>query len=378
MLFPSSIISTGAGCSPSRDGGWPLWLQAGALLAWGVVAQASPGRTTALLTFASFTNFSRTSTNGDILLTSPPRDPGFEWNELIASWNTTTNAKLTVEARAFHQSEATPWFALGKWSAGPEKTARTSVNGQQNAAGRVETDTLKLSQRAGAAQVRLTLHGPPGSLKFLTLCLSDTRTRREPRPPDHAAWGHIVEVPIRSQADYPEGVDQWCSPTSTTMLLAYWAGELHRPELDPDVRVTAAGVFDPGWGGTGNWPFNMAFAGLGRGLRACVARMEDVADLEAWIRHGIPVAASVSYLVLKGATRPEPGDGHIVVVCGFTASGDVVVNDPGVRRERVRRVFLRADFERAWQRSSRTVYLVWPEPRTVPWPVPDAPPGQGD
>ena len=150
------------------------------------------------------------------------------------------------------------------------------------------------------------------------------------------------------------------------MLLAFWARELGRPELDADVREVAAGVHDPGWPGTGNWPFNMAFAGARPGLRACVARFDGLSGLEAWTRRGLPVAISVSYAMLKGAPLAEPGDGHLVVVCGFTPDGDVVVDDPGVRRERVRRVFPRSDVARAWATSHRTVYLTWPEDRSVP------------
>jgi hypothetical protein len=91
-----------------------------------------------------------------------------------------------------------------------------------------------------------------------------------------------------------------------------------------------------------------------------------VADLERWVVSGAPAAVSVSYALLKGKPAAESGDGHLVVVRGFTPEGDVIVNDPGVRRERVRRVFPRADFIRAWNHSDRTAYLVWPEGHPVP------------
>jgi hypothetical protein len=82
-------------------------------------------------------------------------------------------------------------------------------------------------------------------------------------------------------------------------------------------------------------------------------------DLERWIAAGMPVATSVSYAQLKGSAEPKPGDGHLVVVTGFTSTGDVQVHDPGVRRERVVRTIPRADFMRAWNHSSRTAYLIW-------------------
>jgi hypothetical protein len=330
---------------------------------------AAPGPTVALLTFASFTNFTRTTNAAETVLTSPALDPGLTWDELIVSWNAMTNVTLTVEARAQSDSEPARWFNLGRWSGDPNLGLRTSVNGQRDDIGHVETDTLSLVKPARKAVVRVTLRGPESGLKYLAVCFANAHAVAASRVADKAAWGRMVDVPVRSQADYPEGVDKWCSPTSTTMLLAFWARDLKRPELDFDVRVTAAGVFDPGWAGTGNWVFNTAFAGAQTGIRACVARFEDVSQLEAWTQNGIPVAVSVSYGLLKGGAKPLPGDGHIVVVCGFTIEGEVVANDPGVRQERVRRTFPRADFVRAWERSHRTAYLVWPEVQNVPRPV---------
>jgi hypothetical protein len=147
------------------------------------------------------------------------------------------------------------------------------------------------------------------------------------------------------------------------MLLAYWADRLQRRELARDVPEVAAGVHDPNWPGTGNWPFNTAYAGSFAGLRACVTRLGDVSELEQWVRAGVPVAASLTYSVLKG--EPDQDDGHLVVCVGFSDQGDVVLNDPGSRRER-RKTVARDRFTAAWARSHRTVYLVYPETFTPP------------
>ena len=49
-----------------------------------------------------------------------------------------------------------------------------------------------------------------------------------------------------------------------------------------------------------------------------------------------------------------------MVIVGFTAAGDVVVNDPAARtRAGVRRTYDRAQFERAWLRGSGgLVYVI--------------------
>jgi len=324
--------------------------------------------------FAGFTQGTGASPH-ELTLTSPEIPSAIAWDELVPSWNAGSNLALTVEVRALYPDKATKFYQLGRWSTDPDRAPRASLRGQKDADGDVQTDTLVLKRATRCLQLRLTvshLDGAPvraGSFQLplhVSLCLLDSHAQPAPLFPHTAAWGKTIDVPVRSQADYPEGVSSWCSPTSTAMLLAHWARELGRPELDFAVPDVAQAVFDPQWPGTGNWPFNTAFAGAQPGLRSCVARFTDVAEIERWIAHGFPVAASVSYARLKGRPQPEAGDGHLVVVVGFTADGDVIVNDPGVRRERVRRTFPRQDFSAAWASSHRTVYLVWPEDAKLP------------
>jgi hypothetical protein len=276
---------------------------------------------------------------------------------------------LTVEARAFRPEGPTRFYTLGRWSADPTLGPRASVPGQKDEDGEVQTDTLVLKRLAFDFQLRLTLRGDAGrgeGVEFLAVSLLDPSINAPPLPPNRKAWGRTLRVPVKSQADFPEGVQNWCSPTSTAMILGYWAKQLKTPSLDWYVPEVARMVHDPEWPGTGNWPFNTAFAGMQPGLQACVARFTDVSEIEDWIARGFPVAASVSYAQLLGRPKPAPGDGHLVVVVGFTKSGDVVLNDPGVRRERVRRVIPRNNFIAAWARSHRTIYLVWPERAQLP------------
>lgn len=320
-----------------------------------------------LLSVTHFAGFRREALDsGGIARISPDLSPGMRWSELVVSWNAATNVALSVGVRPVIGDDI-PFLSLGRWSAepGPE-TPRESVNGQKEVWGEVRTDLLVLKKPAAAAQVRLEIRGNEAGLKRLSLAFSGGDFPESNAVPWVASWGTDLPVPVRSQAEYPEGVTRWCSPASTTMLMAYWGEQRARPDWIHPVPETARAVFDPGWGGTGNWPFNMAFAGTHPGLNSAVARWQCLPDLERWVAAGLPAAASVSYALLKGRPRPESGDGHLIVVRGFTETGDVVVNDPGVRRDRVRRVFPRADFDRSWAHSERTVYLVWPDGYPVP------------
>jgi hypothetical protein len=174
----------------------------------------------------------------------------------------------------------------------------------------------------------------------------------------------MLDVPQRSQLNY-EGGEGWCSPTSVSMVLAWWAHVLGQPALDHDVPLVARGVYDPVYKGTGNWSFNVAYAGQFLELRACALRMADVAELERWIARDVPPICSIDARKLHGADAVEEV-GHLVVVVGFTAEGDVALNDPYVREGQTgRKIIPRENFIRAWQHSHNTAYLIFPASRFV-------------
>jgi len=199
-------------------------------------------------------------------------------------------------------------------------------------------------------------------LKFLGLCLTDSKAAPEELSPNRLAWGRTIEVPERSQMAYPNG-NELCSPTTVSMLMTYWSRICKRPELDHDVPDIVKAVYDPNWRGTGNWPFNTAYAGSYKGMRAYVTRMSDVSEIEDWIANGIPIGLSVSYDRLRG--KESGGSGHLVVCVGFTDEGDPIINDPGTSTN-VRKVFSRKNLIRAWAYSKNTAYLIYPESAEVP------------
>ncbi len=313
-----------------------------------------------------FEGFSQTNepAGGAKVLLSPVISAAVDWDELVVSWNVrqAATASLTVEARPIVPHQTTKFYVLGVWSGDRARNPRQSLKDQRDDVGDVLTDTLSLKHPAREVQLRLTFTGsdeaPLQALKFLGLSFLDTKSAAAPVAPNRAAWGHSLPVPEQSQMDFPGGA-VWCSPTSTTMILRHWSSVLQQPALSNNVPAVAAEVYDPNWPGTGNWPFNTAFAGGFDGMRAYVTRLGDVAELEDWIEAGVPVALSVSYNILKGKPRGK-NDGHFVVCVGFTADGDVVVNDPGTKTG-VRRVFPRGAVVEAWANSHNTVYLIYPD-----------------
>lgn len=289
-----------------------------------------------------------------------------EWTEAVPSWNVDNpeNAALTVEARVVYPDQTTKYYSFGTWTLSPAMGLRASVKGQKDDDGNVLTDTLRMKRPGGKLQFRLTGRtwqtGAIPRLKRLAVSFSADKKDEYFSPGNRSVWGKPpLEPPRRAQGDYPNG-KVLCSPACVSMMLGYWAKKLGRQELDASVPSVESAVFDPVYGGAGNWSFNVAFAGSGRGLNARVERMSGVRELESYIGWGIPVICSVSWYLLHGEPIKDDEQGHLVVLVGFSNDGDPIFNDPGDRRE-VRKTYKRSDFEAAWDHSGRTTYVIQPD-----------------
>ena len=321
-----------------------------------------------LTDFSTFTISPCPATNETTFL-SPEIAAPIDWNELVVSWNVPSGVHLKAEARAIYPDHATQYYTMGLWSEDAAQFPRESVRRQRDQDGAVRTDTLILSNVTRKVQLRITVGGAGGQapLKFLGLSFCNSTVPATAREPNRAAWGTVLAVPERRQGEY-EGGGGWCSPTSLSMVLAYWSEQLHRPELNQSVPETAKAIADGPRADTGNWPFNTAYAGHYPGMRAYVTRLGDIAELEDWVAAGIPVIISVSsYLTSDRTSGPDAG--HLIVCVGFTDTGDVVTNNPGVsvrRNVRARQVYAREKVVNAWKKSKNTVYLIYPETAKVP------------
>jgi hypothetical protein len=232
----------------------------------------------------------------------------------------------------------------------------------------VLTDTLRFTKPQNAIDLRVTLRRLDQSsdprLDLLTINFSRGKATPNDQATPSAAWGRVVPVPERAQGNYPRG-NVLCSPTSVSMLMKHYSTILKQPDLDRDVPDVEAAVYDPVYKGAGNWPFNTAFVGSFPGMRAYVSRFGSIRDLERWIEAGLPVICSVSFDLVRGRPLSPTESGHLVVLIGFEKDGDPIFNDPA-RKEQVRYVYKRADFERGWAYSHRTVYIMHPIAANVP------------
>jgi hypothetical protein len=306
--------------------------------------------------------------------TSPWQATRFPFSQLIPSWtaDTPTGSWIEIEIQARTAAgRETRWWRMGVWAYGDETIRRTSINGQSDADGVVETDTFKTraekmtAYRARVTLSRTTATGASPILRRIYAVASDTRSYT-PRYPSPRYLDRAIElsVPRYSQeihaGEFPEydgGGEAWCSPTSTEMVVEYWNKRPTSDDLawvgahaDPQIDYAARFTFDAAYGGTGNWPFNTAYASH-FGLEARVVQLGSLNDAERFIAAGVPLVASISHApgALPGFLNNDGTNGHLLVIIGFTASGDVIANDPAATSDAtVRRVYGREAFERAW------------------------------
>jgi hypothetical protein len=321
--------------------------------------------------------------------TSAPLRPGFGVQEIVASWTAETPGGSWVQIDV--QGPTTQWYTLGRWASHDQVVRRATIPRQRDENGAVDADTFKAApdRELPSFQVRVSLMRPVGSTDIPVLRELGVMASRLPDP-DHelpvsqpsGALGVVLDVPCYSQkihaGEYPEydgGGGSWCSPTSTSMIMAYW-GALPPAEdyawvdsslADRWVDHAARGTYDHAYGGCGNWPFNTAYAGR-YGLTGFITRLRSLAEAEQFIAAGIPLIVSASYRHgdIKGLDYDT--NGHIMVLAGFTADGHPVLNDPNsASNADVRKCVDRAEFERIWLNSSRgVVYVITPPGQTLP------------
>jgi len=321
----------------------------------------------------------------------------FPFNELVSSWNAKTPVGTWIQSEVLPQFDdgrwASKWYILGRWSYGDSDFHRTSVGGQGDADGYVAIDTLFAKDHPAVAyRLRLTLLRRFGSAATPTVnrfsaTVSNLTNEKNAFPSATTMDGTTIDlgVPQYSQEvhhnEYPQfdgGGEAWCSPTSTAMVIGYWASKFpkagYMPSAketswvdpafsDPWVDYTARYVFDYHYQGAGNWPFNTGYAAA-RGLVADVTQLHNLREAEPFIKAGIPLVASIAFSSnkLSGADIKST-NGHLAVIEGFTGDGSkVIVDDPASPTDAdVKHYYDREQFERAWiPASGGIVYVIRP------------------
>jgi hypothetical protein len=328
--------------------------------------------------------------------TSPWQPSGFGFMELVSSWNAETPAgtwiQIEMRATSADDGHETKWYVLGRWAYGDTDIHRTSVGGQGDKDGYIAIDTFVPKRPMSSYQLRLTLYRAVGTtatprVTRIGAVVSDPITIK-PYAPSVTTMTGTVELPVPAysqeihKGEYPEfdnGGEAWCSPTSTSMVVAYWGrgpvaadyayvlGD-YPTAKDPWVDYAARYVFDYHYNGAGNWPFNTAYAAH-FGLESEVTQLHSLAEAEQFIKAGIPLVISIAFNSGKlDGFFFKSTNGHLMVIAGFTAEGNPIVNDPASPDDAsVRHIYDRTQFEDAWMSATGgIVYVIHPSSLPLP------------
>ncbi|MDX6278737.1 MAG: hypothetical protein QOJ72_2865 [Nocardioidaceae bacterium] len=322
--------------------------------------------------------------------TSPWQSTGFDARSLVPSWSIDVpgGSFARVDVRVRNSRTTGSWDSVARWALSVSRVVRSSNSSQTDDLARLATDTIVASsgQTFDAWQVRVQLLRPHHSTDKPTLyAVNGTAatylTTSASTSATTMTTSHELAVPKSSQmnhkGEFPQwggGGEAWCSPTSTAMVMRYFgkgpskASYSWAKNADGFVDHAARYTFDTRYDGTGNWPFNTAYAAH-YSLDSFVTRLASLRDAEAFIKAGIPLVASIAFA--KGGLDGAPissTPGHLLVIVGFTKSGRVIANDPAAAsNSSVRRIYSRAQFEKAWLGGSGgVVYVIHPTSKPLP------------
>lgn len=318
----------------------------------------------------------------------------FGLTELILSWSASTPSGTFVEFQVQGTTTTgvtTKWYSMGRWAHwdSTARIRRTSVNGQKDSNATVLTDTLTTlnGRRFASYRVRVLLHRRQGTTSHPYVRMLGAVASRLPADATvttskpGVARGITLNVPTYSQMiheghypNYDNGGEAWCSATSTAMVLDYykigpsattmnWIPSSHPNRMvDHAARMT----YDYGYEGCGNWTFNVAYANHEGAGDAFCTRLRSLAEAELFIKAGIPLVVSTSFTSSQLTGAGYGTNGHLMVIVGFTSTGDVIVNDPASHLRKsnaaVRTTYKRSQFENAWIPKSGGLAYVIPRP----------------
>jgi hypothetical protein len=220
------------------------------------------------------------------------------------------------------------------------------------------------------------------SVRRLSICYSGVvtdRQRREKilrdsndpttRPSTIGNWARDLEIPFRGQGDFKNPKSLWgmiCSPTSTSMVLAYYG--IDRPTVE-----NAMAIYDPYYDLFGNWGRACSRAGE-LGLDAYLMRFRNWDQVHEKIAQGVPVIASIRFR--KGAVKGflyEETSGHLLVIRGFKPNGDLIINDPASRDKGNGVIYKPEEMAKAWFDNGGVGYVIEkPKLPMVPSTMPTA------
>jgi hypothetical protein len=287
----------------------------------------------------------------------------FPFLELLPSWNPLcppdTGVTLHARVRMQHSGEWSPWLYFGQWGRTRHRTDRVT----DFADGVVETDILELKRPADAYQLRVGFESftfDPATVPTVRKLAAVASGDRPLRSPIERAGQDATDlpasvdlpVPFRAQGDSnPALAGEICSPTSVAMVMSYRG-------IDVPTIENALAIYDVEYDLFGNWNRAVAQAGS-LGLDAKLVRVRSVEQARRHLADGQPLIASIRFR--KGefpSNVMSQTAGHLIVIRGYDANGDFIVNDPASRNRGNGVVYKADELARAWIDKGGVTYVI--------------------
>lgn len=290
--------------------------------------------------------------------------PIFSMRSISGSFNAdvsaggTLNMEIRVRLSKPYKSELerewTPWARIA-WAG---KMPVSKQRRLDERLGSVEIDELNLQRENDRMQVRLRLEADdPNAVATVSRIDVPIRSGYLSDYERYYVESFVpidIPVPFRSQRTSDESLSgRLCSPTSVAMVLAYYG-------VDASVEEVAKKCYDPEYDIYGNWPRNIQ-AAYEFGVPGSLVRMQSWWEVGKILETGQPIIISIR--AEKGDLRGAPyesTEGHLIVLRGIDAFGNLIVNDPACgTAEDGKRVYRRSDLTKVWlQATNGTAYLL--------------------
>lgn len=272
------------------------------------------------------------------------------FNRGLPSWNGSApdhDSGFMIQIRFNDGNAWSPWLTAGFW----KDYIWNSYGKTSYAGGYIDYDYVKLNSYYQKWQFKILMGrkavtDESPTIKSLSFFISDTRTT------DNTDFTMLYndkpdEIFIPTRFIYQYAVDDEigpsiCSPTSVSMVLRSY-------DISVDPLEFARGTRDPYFGIFGVWPRAVQHAHE-YGLTGSVTRYRTWSQTREVLAAGGRIVMSVG---------PPLYTGHLIMLAGFTATGNPIVHDPA-RSNGYGYVYNKNDLAHSWFEKGGIAYTFFP------------------
>jgi hypothetical protein len=280
-----------------------------------------------------------------------PAESQEQFNRGLPSWNGTApdeKSGFLIQMRFPYNGGWSPWLTVGFWKA----YIWSSYGATSYPGGMIDYDYVKLNSYQSSWQfkihmARTSVSEPSPTLHKLSFFVSDSRTTDSINI-DAIVDDNPSEILVETEFYYQYALDDdiggsICSPTSVSMVLRSLA-------IDVDPLQFAKDTYDPYYHIFGIWPRVVQNASEHANIDGAVTRYRTWSEARNVLANGGRVVMSVGLPLYEG---------HLMMLAGFTSSGNPIVHDPA-RSNGYAYVYNKRSLSESWFNKGGVAYTFYP------------------